>query len=112
MAYGHTQSGSVHFAEVAQQHGFYCSLEKWNFGNFWLIRFLLPWQREAKIRWFRSNYNDLMADRYAGLGDGNYPSVVAHDFGTYILGYALLRYRNIKLDRIILCGSILPRSFR
>jgi pimeloyl-ACP methyl ester carboxylesterase len=86
-------------------------LEKWNFGYFSIIRFLLPWQREAKVRWFRSNYDDLIENRYAGLGPDNYPSVVAHSFGTYILGYALLKYRNIRLDKVILCGSILPRNF-
>jgi len=99
------------FAEVAQQHDFYCPLEKWDFGKLSLLRFLLPWQRQAKIRWFRSTYNDLMEDRHASLGDNNYPSAVAHSFGAYILGYALLKYRNIKFDKVVLCGSILPRSF-
>ena len=95
------------FVDVAQQHEIYCPLEKWDFGSF----SLLPWQREAKVRWFRSSYYDLMDNRYAGLGDDNYPSAVAHSFGTYILCYALLKYRDISFDKIILCGSILPRSF-
>jgi pimeloyl-ACP methyl ester carboxylesterase len=99
------------FSDVAHQHNIYCPLDKWSFGRFSLIRFLLPWQREAKIRWFRSTYDDLMDSRAAALGGNNRPSVVAHSFGTYILGYALLKYKNIRLDKIILCGSILPRNF-
>ena len=39
------------------------------------------------------------------------PSVVAHSFGTFILGNALLRYRDIRVDKVILCGSILPMQF-
>jgi serine/threonine-protein kinase len=99
------------FVTVAQQHNLYAPLEKWNFGYFSIFRFLLPRQREAKIRWFRSNYDDLIDNTYAGLGPDNCPSVIAHSFGTYILGYALLKYRNIRLDKVILCGSILPRNF-
>jgi pimeloyl-ACP methyl ester carboxylesterase/SAM-dependent methyltransferase len=99
------------FVDVAQKHNLYCPLEKWNFGRFSLIRFLLPRQREAKIRWFRSAYDDLNDSRDAALGDNNLPSLVAHSFGTYIVGYALLKYKNIRFDKIILCGSILPTDF-
>jgi hypothetical protein len=45
------------------------------------------------------------------LSDGEYPSIAAHSFGTYILGYALQRYPYLKFDKVILCGSILPRKF-
>jgi Carboxypeptidase regulatory-like domain len=37
--------------------------------------------------------------------------VVAHSFGTYILGYTLLRFDFIRFNKVILCGSILPRDF-
>jgi pimeloyl-ACP methyl ester carboxylesterase len=39
------------------------------------------------------------------------PSLVAHSFGTYVIGNALLKYDDIVLDKLILCGSILPTDF-
>ncbi len=98
-------------ADVAQENGLVCPLEKWSFGYFSLLRFIFSWQREAKVRWFRTNYQDLLSDRRLALNDNNRPSIVAHSFGTYILGYSLIKYRNIKLDKVILCGSILPNDF-
>jgi hypothetical protein len=99
------------FAEVAHQNNFACPLVKWSFGYFPLVRFVIPSQREAKIRWFRSAYGDLINDRRFIIAKDDTPSIVAHSFGTYILGYSLLRYSDLKFDKIILCGSILPRNF-
>jgi hypothetical protein len=53
----------------------------------------------------------MMNDRNLALTQENLPSIVAHSFGTYILGYSLLRYKNIRFDKVILCGSILPQDF-
>jgi O-acetyl-ADP-ribose deacetylase (regulator of RNase III) len=39
-------------------------------------------------------------------------SVVAHSFGTYILGELLRQDRSLKLHRVLLCGSILPEDFK
>jgi hypothetical protein len=39
------------------------------------------------------------------------PSIVAHSFGSYIVGRALRKYEHLRLDKIILCGSILPVDF-
>jgi hypothetical protein len=90
---------------------FNCPLDNWNFGHFSLFKFLTRSGREKKIQWFRDQYYRLMSDRNIPLEKGDYPSIVAHSFGTYILGQVILRYPYIKLDKIILCGSILPRSF-
>lgn len=38
-------------------------------------------------------------------------SVVAHSFGTYILGELLREDATLKLHRVLLCGSILPQDF-
>jgi hypothetical protein len=91
--------------------GWQCDLERWYYGRFSLLRFLLPWQRSSRVKWFRETYNALTRDRTFDLGETNLPSIVAHSFGIYILGYALVRFPNIKFDRIILCGSILPKDF-
>lgn len=39
------------------------------------------------------------------------PSIVAHSFGTYLVGYSMLKYEEIRFDKIIFCGSILPVEF-
>lgn len=39
------------------------------------------------------------------------PSIVAHSLGSYILCQALLKYPDIKFDKIILCGSIVDIDY-
>jgi len=39
------------------------------------------------------------------------PSLVAHSFGTWIVCYAMQKYEEIRFDKLILCGCILPRDF-
>ena len=39
------------------------------------------------------------------------PSIVVHSYGTYIAGEAMLKYPEIKFDRMILCGAILRSDF-
>lgn len=38
--------------------------------------------------------------------------VIAHSFGTYILSKILTNEADIKFERIVLCGCIMPRDFR
>jgi serine/threonine-protein kinase len=45
------------------------------------------------------------------LIEGQLPSVVAHSFGTYILGHALLKYPYLRFNKVILCDSILLGDF-
>jgi hypothetical protein len=98
-------------SDAAQNLGWRCALDTWNYGQFSLLRFIRSKRREEQIRWFRNTYNTFMHDRSFPIDDNNLPSIVAHSFGTYILGYALLKYETIKFDKIILCGSILPEEF-
>lgn len=39
-------------------------------------------------------------------------SVIAHSFGTYVIGRILRDETDIRLHRLVLCGSVLPRRFR
>lgn len=96
------------FAEVATSAGLESHLDRWNFGYFSSIRFLLPWSRLAKVRWFRTTYETEFPTRFDSL---ERPSVIAHSFGTYILGNALLRYPYLRFRKVLLCGSILPTTF-
>jgi hypothetical protein len=99
------------FSEVAQIAGWKVRSDRWNFGYFSVLRLLLPGQRHAKVKWFRETYRTETRDKDVSLPDGTYPSIVAHSFGTYILGNALLKYDWLRFDKVVLCGSILPRDF-
>jgi len=98
-------------SDLASSQGWVCRLDRWSYGRFSLLAFLTPWTREAKITWLRWQYDAEIHDRRLDIEQGQSPSVVAHSFGTYILGYALLRFDFIRFNKVILCGSILPREF-
>jgi serine/threonine-protein kinase len=99
------------FSEVAGRAGLQCRLDRWNFGYFSVFRFLSPWSRQAKVSWFRETYHAEFADQPMAQLSTERPSVIAHSFGTYVLGNALLRYPYLRFNRVLLCGSILPTDF-
>ena len=99
------------FSEVAAAEGWLCRTSRWNFGWFSALRLLLPWERQAKVEWFRRTYDEERYDREIAWAPGQLPSIVAHSFGTYILGNALLAYEYLRFDHVLLCGSILPPDF-
>lgn len=99
------------FSEVAAAEGWLCRTSRWNFGWFSALRLLLPWERQAMVEWFRRTYDEERYDREISWAPGQLPSIVAHSFGTYILGNALLAYEYLRFDRVLLCGSILPPDF-
>lgn len=99
------------FHGVAFKRGWNVRLSPWHFGKFGTLLFLMSPARMRKLRWFRDTYQTEMKHRDVGLSEGELPSVVAHSFGTYILGHALLQYPFIRFNKVLLCGSILPRDF-
>jgi serine/threonine protein kinase len=99
------------FSEVAAEHNLACHLDRWNFGYFSTLRFIVPWTRWSKIAWFRRTYQDEFPELVLDHTQRELPSIIAHSFGTYILGYALLRYPYLRFNKVILCGSILPTTF-
>ena len=98
-------------SDLAHEHDWACQLDRWFYGRFSILAFLTPWTREAMLGWLRRQYDLEISDRHLHIEEGQVPSVVAHSFGTYILGYTLLRFDFIRFDNVILCGSILPRDF-
>ncbi len=98
-------------SDLAGSRGWVCRLDRWSYGRFSLLAFLTPWTREAKLNWLRRQYDAEINDRRLDIEQGQTPSVVAHSFGTYILGYTLIRFDFIRFNKVILCGSILPRDF-
>jgi hypothetical protein len=97
--------------EVAPEDGWQVRMDRWNFGYFSLLQFLLPWARSAKVKWFRKTYREECQDKEVHLEKKQLPCIVCHSFGTLILGRALLRYRSLRFNKVILCGSILPVDF-
>ncbi len=57
------------------------------------------------VDWFRDESNRVQ--RAYGVT----PSVVAHSLGTYIVTEALRIYPNIRVDKLILCGSIVRADY-
>jgi len=98
-------------ADVAFRASWWCPVSGWWYGRFSIFQFLSPFSRRAKILWFRERYTRALDENADILGKNGRPSVVAHSFGTFILGNALLRYQDIRVDKVVLCGCILPTNF-
>jgi pimeloyl-ACP methyl ester carboxylesterase len=84
-----------------------------DFGFYRLDRFLRASQNEEMVDEFYDFYISVVQD-YPDINVADYkrrPSIIAHSFGTYITGYAMLKYEDIRVDKVILCGSILPKDF-
>jgi hypothetical protein len=77
-----------------------------DFGYFRALQLLWPHSRRKKVESFVKDYTE----ECNRLGAGT-PSIIAHSYGTYIAGEAMLKYPEIKFDRMILCGAILPTDF-
>lgn len=83
-----------------------CPVAVIRYGYLDAVSFMLPMLRSPSIRRVIRELRDIRAE---------FPeadiSVVAHSFGTYALFRALAE-REIRLERVILCGSIVAEGFR
>jgi pimeloyl-ACP methyl ester carboxylesterase len=79
-----------------------------NYGRFGLVRFLLPirYFRELAATDIEGNIREAM-EKY-GVDQ---ISVIAHSFGTFVIGWILRNRFDIKFRHIIFCGSVLPFRF-
>lgn len=85
-----------------------------DFGRFGLLRFAWNRARQRKINEFYEFYGTLAREQGTDIDLTNYrtrPSIIAHSFGSYIVGYAMQKFPDIRFDKVILCGSILPVDF-
>lgn len=78
----------------------------WDYGVF-RLGILNPIARCRQVEKFQSFFNDLIG----GFSTRPEICIVAHSFGTYIVGHALQRFPELSFDRLLLLGSALPRSF-
>jgi pimeloyl-ACP methyl ester carboxylesterase len=77
-----------------------------DFGNFRAVQLLMAGSRAKKIDWFREEYT-----RQCDRIHCERPSIIAHSFGSYLVAEALDKYREMKFDRVILCGAIVRRGY-
>lgn len=80
-----------------------------NYGRFGLVPFLLPTQyfrrRAAERVWAQIQQRLLSRYFYEKVDINVY--VIAHSFGTYILGHILRRETGLRISRVVLCGNIM-----
>jgi hypothetical protein len=79
--------------------------EPLDYGFFRAVQLLIPSRRARQVTWFLNEYTRVSQPPERKV------SVIAHSFGTYIVVGALEQYVEVKLDSIILCGSIVRRDF-
>jgi pimeloyl-ACP methyl ester carboxylesterase len=99
-------------AEVAADNGLQIRLH--DYGYFGIPKLLFPPSRAKKVGQFYEYYSSRISDKNLRIDLGNYekrPSVIVHSFGSYIVVNCMLEHRDVKFDKIILCGSILPEDF-
>jgi pimeloyl-ACP methyl ester carboxylesterase len=77
-----------------------------DYGYFDTFSFLNPRKHEEQVTWLRREYERVVAE--SGV---KRPSIIAHSFGTYLTAEMLSRYAEVKLDKIIFTGSIVPRDY-
>jgi ferredoxin len=85
-----------------------------DYGYLSLLGFMLSAKFGGKIEWFLRKYEEIISDHHQALVAGGirrYPSLVAHSFGTAIVGLSMVKYEDIRFDKMIICGSILPEDF-
>lgn len=83
-----------------------------DYGYFSTPRFLWPPARKRKVAEFREWYENKVKECGLDLSDPyGRPSIVAHSFGTYIVAHCMLHHREVRFDKVILCGSILSQKF-
>ncbi len=80
-----------------------------NYGRFDLFRFLLPlpFFRKRALSEVRRQLDIVREDH-----PGATISIIAHSFGTWLVANMLADGFDLKLHRIIFCGSVVPYNFR
>src|SRR3954470_569159 len=87
--------------------------QPYRYGYFSAFRLLSSSQRSRIVEefheWFIERRRAFDADERSR--QIHRPSIIVHSFGSYVVGECMLKYREVRFDKIILCGSILPKDF-
>lgn len=78
-------------------------IENFEYGYFTMVQFLIPHYRRKVLREFQIYYSQNFNPNYP-------PNLICHSFGTYIFYSSIKKYKSIKFNKVILCGSILSRK--
>lgn len=88
-------------------------VDSFDYGRYGLVRFLIPASNRHMADKFYDWYGNLIRscpevdlDKF-----DKRPSIVAHSLGSWIVGTAMLKFKDMRFDKIIFAGSILPRDF-
>jgi len=79
------------------------------YGYFNALQFLFPSERKRAVRAFSDEYLRVLS-RFPDLPQENI-HVYAHSNGTFVFGQALKQFSEIKVNRVLFGGSVLPTSF-
>ena len=81
------------------------------YGYFDVLRFWFPFRTRNKP--IERVHEEIQAapQKYEKLRPNAKLSIIAHSFGTYVVGEILKRDFTLQLHRLILCGSVLPQDF-
>jgi len=75
------------------------------------LRFWFPfWTRRGPIERVHEEIR-VALQKHRKVNPNAKLSIIAHSFGTYIIGEILKKDVTLKLHRLILCGSVLPQDF-
>ena len=66
----------------------------------------------AIARYRRLRAVDVVKRQISTKAIQRHPHVIAHSFGSYICGWALQKFQDLRFGRIVLVGCVLPRNFK
>jgi pimeloyl-ACP methyl ester carboxylesterase len=77
------------------------------YGYFGMGQFLLRRDRQKYVNWFMDEYTETLA-RYPNAKQIHF---IGHSNGTYLLTSALEKYRSLKINRLVLGGSVVRTNY-
>jgi hypothetical protein len=81
------------------------------YGYFDAFRFWFPfWTRNQPVKLVYQQIRVALQKHRMAYPEAKL-SIIAHSFGTYVIGKILAREFDIRIHRLILCGSVLPLNF-
>lgn len=85
-------------------------VEALGYGYFDVLRFICPFfTRSAPVKEITEKVRGALHYHRAQFDE---VVIVGHSFASYILGEMLRADPTLKIDRVLLCGSVLPRNYR
>jgi pimeloyl-ACP methyl ester carboxylesterase len=82
-------------------------IQRAGYGWFAMGPFLIWADRQKNVRWFMDQVTEATA-KFPNLQEIDF---IGHSNGTYILASSLKKYATLKVNRVALAGSVIPRDF-